>query len=92
MTLAVGVRGNGGDPNAGVTSQLTQSSVDAVPAANKDPRKIVVVATQFLAGIIPIRRNILSSKPLFWNNQNFLITNLFIFQQRHDQFSLLFKK
>ena len=60
--LLGGERGNGGDTDAEATESQDQLSVDAVPAANKDSREMVVVAAQFLAGIIPIRRRILSGK------------------------------
>lgn len=68
MTLAVGVllggeRGNGVDTNAVAVEPQGQLSVmTAVPAANREPREMVVITARFLAGIIPIRRKILSSK------------------------------
>ena len=67
-TLVVGVllggeQGNRENTFAGVFGPQDQTPViSAMPVATKEPREMVVITARFLAGIIPIRRRILSQK------------------------------
>ena len=66
MTLAVGVL-LGGERGNGSTIATADGSqgplpVIAMPVVNKDSREMVVVAARFLAGIIPIRRKLISKR------------------------------